>query len=160
MPSSHEQESDDQKLEELNSRLEQARDLLTSWVGSEDSDSVARRNLRIREYADACSMLQQIWRDTYGTDISLGLTMPAEGEPFRGHYFSKNAYDFIEKHVGRELEPAETVILKSHEEHTNMLQRATNVYFGDYKRYFEVADIGRILSAGGTLDLIDNPRPE
>src|SRR3989344_5784673 len=145
----------EKSLSDVASQLDEASYLLNSWATSEQSDSVRHQELRKREYAQACGLLKEVYADVFKTGKQLRLTMPAEGEVVRARSLSRNAYDLYEVGYGGDLEPGQSMILKTHQSLMNTDQRASNVYFGDYRKYLEVADIARILGEGGSLELVD-----
>ncbi|GEM_PF-6150688 len=140
---------------EIAARLGEASSLLRAWANSEQSDSVQRQELRKSEYAQACRLLQEAHGDTFRAGKQIRITLPNDGKAVTTRSLERNAYDLYEAGHGDDLEPGQSVTFKTQQSLMNMHQRATNVYFGDYRHYFEVADIARILERGGSLDLID-----
>ncbi len=147
-------------LAEVERDLEEAAFLLKAWASSEQSDSVRRQELRKREYAQACRLLKQVFADTYRSGKVIRLTISEDSQPVRTQTMRRNSYDFYERGRGGDLEPGQPIILKTHKGLMDLEHRATNVYFGDYRRYLEVADIGRALNSGARLELVDQPAEE
>jgi len=67
----------------------------------------------------------------------------------------------VEISTGERLKPGESLLLKHKSETLNVrvpYPGERNVYYDDFGRTLEVADIARVLAPGDSLDLIDEVR--
>ncbi|MBI2592354.1 hypothetical protein HYW36_02645 [Candidatus Saccharibacteria bacterium] len=155
---SHDIVFDEQELTGITKLLEEASSTLISWATSEQSDSVRRQQLRRQAYSEACKILERIYHQTHKYGLYVRLNIPEEPEGIRTRRLDRNAYGLIEISTGEKLEPGESLLLKHKSETWNVrvpYPGERNVYYGDFRRTLEVADIARILASGGSLDLID-----
>lgn len=132
--------------------------LLRTWAASEKSDSVRRQEQRGLEYSQACDLLDRIVTDIARRNQELLVTLSSESQPVRLKSLNKGAYDFIsvDDH-NRSLQPSESFALKIRSTLRDVSNGPTGVYFGDYRGELEVADIARILTQGGSLEVVDAP---
>jgi hypothetical protein len=125
--------------------------LLASWYRSRDSDSVRQQAQRKSDYTQACDRLRLVVGAAKNLGVDVSLSLPEDSEAVTTRSIRKGAYDSMEVNSRGVLSPGETILLKHETTLTSYIRRINNVYFGDYRRDMEVADIAEALGKGGVL---------
>ena len=143
---------------ELAADLDEVTFLLRGWAISESSDSVHRQQLRKREYSQACQILEGVYYRSSKAGLFIRLSIPKDSEEIRTKQMDRNAYDLVEVRQLGAIKPGESLLLKDKKETWNVrvpYPGEWNVYYGDFRRTLEVADIARTLrDNGGRLDFV------